>query len=297
VDHLRTIVVGVDFTAPSRTALVQAMRIGAWNRASVKAAHVLDTIVTIELEAALAPMAMQVTDALVNDSREAWAAFARAIPGASDVPCHVEVNNRAFGFLHYARDAHADLIVIGAMSGRKPDTGLGSMAHACVRHAKSDVLIAREDHPEAFKTIVVGVDFSETSMRALERATRIASQDGAALHVVHIYKPPWTELRFDAQGPLITPQVIQKYAADLGQRLRDFCRPLDHELTYLKATLKVHEHDGHRSGLAQYCEEVKADLLVLGTRGRTTLRDVLLGSTAEKALRHASCSVLAIRPG
>jgi hypothetical protein len=46
----------------------------------------------------------------------------------------------------------------------------------------------------------------------------------------------------------------------------------------------------------QYAQGVGADLIVLGTRGRTNLRDLLLGSTAEKVLRDSVCSVLAVHP-
>lgn len=296
MDHLRTIVVGVDFTPPSKVALEQALRIASWNRAAVKAAYVIDTIVTIELEAALSPMALQVQSNLVRESKSAWSEFAKGVAGAENVPFHCEVNNRAFGFLHYARDAHADLIVIGAYA-RKPEVGFGTMATACVRHAMSDVLIVRESQAGPFRKIVAAVDFSETSMRALERAIRLASQDMAALDVLHVDQTPWAELRAASMMPILGPADKERYVKGLEERLRAFCEPVKHELATLKARHVIESVEGHRSGLAAYAEREKADLLVLGTRGRSNLRDIVLGSTAEKALRSAHCSVLAVRPG
>jgi universal stress protein E len=46
----------------------------------------------------------------------------------------------------------------------------------------------------------------------------------------------------------------------------------------------------------QHAESVHADLIVLGTRGRASIRDLLLGSTAERALAESRCSVLAVKP-
>lgn len=297
MEHLRTVVVGVDFTPPSKTALLQAVRLAGFSRASVRAAYVVDTIVTIELEAAMAPMSMQVHDTLVQESREAWAAFSKQVPGAEAVEFHCEVNNRAFGFLHYARDAHADLIAIGAYAD-KPDTGFGTMAAACARHGPCDTLIVREDHPGPFKAVAVGVDFSPTSLRALERAVRLATQDSAELRIVHVSKAPWTELPArPGAKPLVSPEQQRAYTDNLRLRLRAFAAPLERELAYLKPIYDVHEATGHRGGLAGYAERHGIDLLVLGTRGRTTLRDIVLGSTAEKTLRQATCSVLAVTPG
>lgn len=58
----------------------------------------------------------------------------------------------------------------------------------------------------------------------------------------------------------------------------------------------VLDDQGHRSGIVDHAQEVRADLIVLGTRGRTNLRDVVQGTTAEKVLRESSCWVLAVKP-
>jgi nucleotide-binding universal stress UspA family protein len=52
----------------------------------------------------------------------------------------------------------------------------------------------------------------------------------------------------------------------------------------------------NRLGIADYAARVGADLTVLGTRGKTNLRDILLGSTAERVLAESRCSVLAVKP-
>ena len=64
----------------------------------------------------------------------------------------------------------------------------------------------------------------------------------------------------------------------------------------IAASFTVLDHPGHRSGIVEHAESVHADLIVLGTRGRASIRDLLLGSTAERALAESRCSVLAVKP-
>lgn len=292
---LKTIVVGIDFSAPSEAALAQAVRLAQWNRAAIKPVHVVDMIVSIELEAALSTMALQVRPQLVAEAQRHWPDFAKRVPGAEGLPLRVEIDARGPGLVRAAEGA--DLVVIGAFANR-PDTGLGTVAAACVRHAKSDVLLAREGHPGPFKTIVAAVDFSPTSLKALESAVRVATQDSAKLHIVHVFMPPWEELMFpSAAGPiaLVTAEQQRAYEDGLRRRLREFVEPLAKELEYLKPELSLWTNGGHRSGISAFAREKAADLIVLGTRGRTNLRDMLLGSTAERALRDAPCAVLAVR--
>ena len=52
----------------------------------------------------------------------------------------------------------------------------------------------------------------------------------------------------------------------------------------------------YRSGVLEFAALVNADVVAVGTRGRSNLRDVVLGSTAEKVLRDSVCAVLAVKP-
>jgi nucleotide-binding universal stress UspA family protein len=54
MDTMTSIVVGIDFSEGSAAALREALRLGAWNRAAVRAVHVIDTLVAVELQEAMA---------------------------------------------------------------------------------------------------------------------------------------------------------------------------------------------------------------------------------------------------
>jgi len=64
----------------------------------------------------------------------------------------------------------------------------------------------------------------------------------------------------------------------------------------LNVTLDIAEHDHYGRGIAAYAKQHHADLLVLGTQGRTNLRYALLGSTTERVLNELPCSALAVKP-
>jgi universal stress protein E len=290
------IVVGVDFTPCSAVALGQAIRISRWSGATVHVVHVIDTTVVIEVEAALSPMQQGIRESLTKDAERAWGEFAKAIPGAADLPVEVSINNRIVGILRRARESKADLLVMGAFGDRTPDVGFGTVATACVRKSMVDVLLVRDTQPGVFKTIVAAVDFSETSLRALERAVLFAAQDGAELHVLHVFAAPWHQPHYRAPTPLVQPHLQKQYRDGLERRLAEFARPALADDASLRSRSAVYDYNAHRSGIVEYAKSVSADLIVLGTRGRTNLRDILVGSTAEKALRESKCSVLAVKP-
>jgi nucleotide-binding universal stress UspA family protein len=62
------------------------------------------------------------------------------------------------------------------------------------------------------------------------------------------------------------------------------------------ALYSVTQAKTHGHGIAEYCRSVDADLVILGTRGQTTLKYILLGSTVERLLKEIPCSVLVVRP-
>lgn len=297
-----SVLAATDFSPCSKAALREAVRIAAWSDSPVAAVHVIDTAVVIEVEAALSPLQESISAAMVRDAEHAWAGFSEGLTSAEGqrLPLHVSINNRLVGILRAAREHHADLLVLGAAGDHQADVGIGSVARSCVRKSMTDVLVVRDSRPSTpgspFRCVVAAVDFSETSLRALRRAAQYASRDAAELHVLHVFSAPWHGVHYRSPSPLAQPHQQKQYRESLQRRLQDFAAPVLGSHPGLRSSLAVFDHSGHRSGIVEYACSVSADLIVLGTRGRTNLRDVLLGSTAEKALRDTLCSVLAIKP-
>ena len=172
-------------------------------------------------------------------------------------------------------------------------TGRGSAASTsaswtdapiCWYSARSGTgLVVREDFQGPFRTVVVGVDFSETSRRALEAGAMLAANEAAKLWTVFVVP--------DAHGSALAP------AQDVEQELEMFTRAVTDAWPGLEVRCDVYPHTGHRSGILEFATVVHGDIVVLGTRGRTNLRDVVLGSTAEKVLRDSLIAVWACKPG
>lgn len=292
----RLILVGVDFTPCSAAALRQALRLAAGIQAVVRAVHVIDTLVVIELEEALSGFQQNIREGLLSDARKAWSEFAMTVTGAQSIPFDVTINNRTVGITRAAQEHNADLLVLGAFGKRPVDVGLGTMATACVRNASSDVLLVRDTHAGRFKTIVAGLDFSETSALALKRAAEFALLDKAELRVLHVFDPPWHRLHYRAPTVEVAPHFIKQYSDGLSRRLTEFARSALSTFATLTLRCELFDNGSHRSGIVAYAQQASADLIVLGTRGRSNVRDIFLGSTAERVLKNTTCSVLAGKP-
>lgn len=295
MNALKTILVAIDFGRASEAALAQALRMAAWNRAAVHALHVVDTGVVLEAQEAFAGLQEQIQSALKDDAMDRWNKFMPAHPGRSDCQLHIVVNNPRYATLKLIEELKADLLVMGVRGDDSGGKGPGPLATACTESAPCPVLLAAENHPGAFKRVVACVDFSPTSLRSLTAAARVALQDSAALHVLHVYRAPWRDSRL-AVLHKVDPARQEAIVSELRARLQKQCESLGEEFKYLKPTVEVVEHQSHGRGIVDYARRVDADLVALGTRGRTNLRDVLLGSTAERVIRSAGRSVLAVRP-
>ena len=147
----------------------------------------------------------------------------------------------------------------------------------------------------SIQTIVVPHDFSEHADVALGVAAELAVDLGADLHLLHVLQPRayayGSELYVGGplqygvndQGDLRRSSEFQLRALSAG--LRDFGRPI-----------QCHVVEGVRIAEAIDLEAVylRADLIVMGTHGRTGLAHLLLGSVAEATLRQAPCPVMTV---
>ena len=140
------------------------------------------------------------------------------------------------------------------------------------------------------RRILVATDFSQHSARALEAALDLALQFGAEVDVVHA---------FDLPIPLLTPYEVAVPDSYLEQTRNAAAKQLAAAAEQASARgieVKTHLREvPAATAIAQAAEDVAADLIVMGTRGNTGLKHVLLGSVAERTLRLAPCSVLTVK--
>jgi len=150
------------------------------------------------------------------------------------------------------------------------------------------------------KRILVPTDFSPASDRALEQAAELARASKAEVHLLHkvVYPPPHppTELldRLDdaAQFGYVLKEVIERPEREAQEGLETRRKGLEGKgldaVTHLERSGNVYERIEHA------VESLKPDLLVMGTHGRGGIQKWIMGSVAEKVLRHVSVDVLTL---
>lgn len=289
------IAAAVDYSECSGVALAGAIRLARARGGVVHPVCILDTGLVIEMERTLSAIRAGIREPLIADARRGWEAFRAKIPGAADLPIHIEVNERVEGAMRYATGVGAGLIVLGAFGEKKPDVGIGTMASGCVRRAGADVLIVRDTQHGPFKSVLACVDFSETSRHALEKAAEIAAHDHAALHVLHVYHGVTNIFPFFSSIVDSWIQAVANDEAYAEKKLAEFVANVSGAAA-MKPKLHVVGSGTHGRALVEFAKSSGAELLVLGTRGETNLRERVLGSTAERVLKAAACSILAVKP-
>lgn len=136
------------------------------------------------------------------------------------------------------------------------------------------------------KQVLVPVDFSDCSTGALRYAAAVAAKFGAGLSVLHVVEPLHADWRMD------TLAFQRRSHTEALQRLRELVADK------LPGVPRVHAklHGGHPvRTIVDFARRSKADLIIMGSHGRGGMKRALVGSVAERVVRHASCPVLVVR--
>ena len=139
------------------------------------------------------------------------------------------------------------------------------------------------------KSILVPIDFSEVSQKALRYAVRMAEQFGSKITLLNVVQPVATP--DFAYHPLMLETDKAKESAKA--RLDTLCRKLAVPSRLLEKTMV--RFGTPFAEITAAAKSLKVDLIILTTHGYTGLKHVLMGSTAERVVRHAPCPVLTVR--
>ena len=198
-----------------------------------------------------------------------------------------------------ARTDKFDLIVIGTHGHTAlKHLWLGSTTENVVRHAPCTVLTVRDQpipifmpgvNPIRAHRILVPSDFSELSEKAVEAAVALAKRFNAEVDLVHVLEPP----PYPEFGYVHVPMKeggLRNAAEAQFKNLRKRIPALTNLVKYTPVRTGNAPYE-----IVQTARQLNADLIVIGTHGRTGLKRLALGSTAEKVVRHAHCPVLVLR--
>jgi len=286
---MKTIVVATDLTARSDRALARGLELGRELGAKIHVVHVVDQ--------GLPPSVHAHTLEWARGAITREIAACRSGEGGA-AGCHVVSGKPRHDVVVHARNLGADLIVLGL-----PERGrhfrsvfADSTAGQILKASHLPVLLAQGAVQDTYRQVVVGVDFSVFSRAAVRLAHTIAPS--AALHLVHAYAVPF-------RSHLGTPDYLQEIAYGERQALDAF---LAEEMALLDAharglgvvagAVTSESHEGPPFDvLNDACSRHAAELLVIGTHGRTGITRAFWGSVAEALLEVPPCDVLVARVG
>jgi nucleotide-binding universal stress UspA family protein len=146
---------------------------------------------------------------------------------------------------------------------------------------------------EPVKRVVVATDFSDGADRALTVAIRFAKLLAATVDIVHVYPMAAAGVLSPIPGVVPMPPPPPDVVDEIDRRLDALATQVRGAgVNGLTTSLEGRAADE----IVAYANRVSADLIVMGTHGRTGIRRVLLGSVAEQVLRQARCPLLVVPP-
>ena len=292
MSHLKKIIVGHDLKAGGETALGSAVVLAKRCGAALRLVHVIEPQHSYQRMSHPLTSPYTIEEIAQKTGAKLQILAARADRAQLQVEYEVRTG-KPFAELIIARRAwQADLIVVGGAS--QPEAHfLGSNSERVVRKAMVPVMVAKKALSAGAKTFLVPTDFSDCARKAAEEALMLAESFHGRIiffHVVDLY-PLYSVGYADDFGvsvplPPPAPAVIQSEWQDFLSGL-----PLE-KVDWGKYT----EEGEAATAIVHEAEQRQADVIVMGTHGRTGLEYMLLGSVAEKVVRKAQCPVLTIRP-
>jgi nucleotide-binding universal stress UspA family protein len=143
-----------------------------------------------------------------------------------------------------------------------------------------------------FRRIVYSTDFSRLSAWALPHAVYLARTCGAELHCLHVVDDSYQYwLSFDVASVPAGPPPDELESASRKQLDELVESQIPDDVTVVREILRGQPF----VEIIRYAREHRADLIVLGTHGWSALREVLMGSVADKVVRKSPCPVLTVR--
>ena len=294
--QFKKIIVATDFSEPSIEALREADRLAQGTDSEVFVFHAVPNLVranplfphkniedVFQLPALMDRAADAVDELIAKHMRS----------DLTNVHVLVDTGWPDTALMRKAEEIDADLIVVGSRgyTGLK-HVLLGSVAERVIRYSHCAVMVARAS-PSGGR-ILAATDFSDPALPAIDAAVQIAKRRGAELTVMHSLGVRSSSLSWAASpfggGPIVPDEQAIREARIAATQL------IETSLGEFGAVGSAFVGDGMpEDDILRKATVLPADMIVLGSQGRSAINRVALGSVAETVARTATCSVLVIR--
>lgn len=289
------ILVGTDFSDPAGVALEWAVELAGQQGARLELVHAVT--IPPSMPGFLAVPAPTFDAEVQQAARERLDQAAEWLREREiAVETFLGLGNPSQVILERADASSALAVVVGTrgLSGLRHIL-LGSTAQRVVQGASCPVLSVHPEDKERhrpIRSILVPTDFSHDAEIAIHTAHRLlaAMEQDARLILIHAFNLP---IEYTAYGPIPTSvHYLRDTGLDAERRLAEAAEGLARE----GLTVETVAREGDpASVIVDEARDRGVDLIAMGTHGRSGLRHLLLGSTAERVVQHASCPVMTIR--
>lgn len=294
MEKIQRILATTDFSLRARRALQRAAQLAVEHKAELYLLYVLPLFPLEAIKRLMVETPPETEQRLYDQARTALQREAETLATHGiTVKHHVAIGRAHIEINRFAESHHADLIVIGDRGETfVQEFFLGTTASKTLRTGHDPLLVTKQEPKGPYKHVLVPVDFSQSSLDALDVALKVVTQ--ASIHVLHAVEATF-EQRMKHTG-------FYEEWVDLHRN-----KILNHALEGMEKIVEDHAHDNTRvtpiieHGLPSAIIREKArsldiDLIVIGKRGETELDDTLFGSVTKHVLYETACDVLVVSP-
>lgn len=283
---MKKILCATDFSLRSELAIDRAIALSRQFGAQLTLLHVVD-------DDQPRPMVERRTD----EAHAALVARAKAIQERTGITATVEIR-RGTIFVAIVEAAHSlsvDLLVMGVHRRRLVSNMVtGTTLERVLRTGNRPVLMVNAVTLASYESVLLALDPSDASARAVRAAKSLGLLEGERISVVHAFEPihkgmmGWAGVR---------EETVTKYSANWAQEAREQLHQFLQSIDLSDSVRNIVLEEGPPFvAIKKVVERLRPHLLVIGTRGYTGLRRLLLGSVAERILSEIECDVLAVPP-
>ena len=288
---LHTLLAATDLSPPSRHAAMRAALLAKQTGARLELVHVLEKSALDELRRLFGGLGHEMQERIRSQARETLAQLAADMSGPAGIGAqsHVLEGSVLDSSIAQAESLDASLLIVGVRgAGFMRHWLLGATAERLLRKTLRPVLVVKQSPHEAYRSVLVPIDFSPWSLGAIRMAQAVAPQ--ATLILLHSVEMPF-EGKMRVAG--VDDDVIRQH---LDAARRDSLARLHQTAADAGLAsgrwLPIVLHGDAAARILEQEEEMGADLIVLGKHGSGVAEELLLGSVTKHVLSQARCDVL-----
>jgi nucleotide-binding universal stress UspA family protein len=297
--QIRRILCPIDFSETSRHAWDHAVAVAGWYGSRITALHVCHHELPIEAPP-FVPRPVAALDLTTDEREDVTRQFQPWLTQASTAGVEAEFvldigASPAAPILARAASLPADLIAIGTHGLQGVERFLlGSVTEKVLRKSTCPVLTvpppAISPAKPPYKRLLCPIDFSPSSITALTYALGIAKESDSQLTVLHVLDWPTEDDLFIER--VDTPELRRE--SELATRRRIDALISEDARTWCDPATVIRHGKPYQAILERAAEE-RAELIVMGVRGRNQVNMMLFGSTTNQVVRQATCPVLTLK--